>query len=284
MIKNRILAAAFALALPLMTVSSAGAQEDGSTVLVRVNGHEITVGEMRLAAATITDQLANVPANARFTFLVQYLIERHLLAQEALKRDIESDPEYQRLMTYYKAKAARDAYFVAKIKPQITEQAVRAEYDKQAAAVDNQEKFHLRHILVADEAAARKVHGELKSGGDFAQLANENSPNKDAQDGGDMGWLGADEMFPEFVEVSAKLKAGEYSEPFESKFGWNIIQLVEKKVIQAQPFDKVKNGLTLMLTRIKVQETVNALRKDAEIEIVHPDLKKAEEGEDDKSE
>ena len=284
MIKNRILAAAFALALPLMTVSSAGAQEDGSTVLVRVNGHEITVAEMRLAAATITDQLANVPANARFTFLVQYLIERHLLAQEALKRDIESDPEYQRLMTYYKAKAARDAYFASKIKPQITEQAVRAEYDKQAAAVDNQEKFHLRHILVADEAAAKKVHGELKSGSDFVKLANENSPNKDAQDGGDMGWLGADEMFPEFVEVSAKLKAGEYSEPFESKFGWNIILLVEKKVIKAQEFDKIKNGLTLMLTRIKVQETVNALRKDAEIEVVHPELKKAEETEDDKSE
>lgn len=284
MIKNRILAAAFALVLPLMTVSSAAAQEDGSTVLVRVNGHEITVGEMRLAAATITDQLANVPANARFTFLVQYLIERHLLAQEALKRDIESDPEYQRLMSYYKAKAARDAYFASRIKPQITEQSVRAEYDKQAAAVDNQEKFHLRHILVADEATAKKVHGQLKAGGDFAKLANENSPNKDAQDGGDMGWLGADEMFPEFVDVSAKLNQGEYSEPFESKFGWNIIQLVEKKVIQAQPFDKVKNGLTLMLTRIKVQETVNALRKDAEIEIVHPDLKKAEEGEDDKAE
>ena len=284
MIKNRILAAAFALALPLMTVSSAGAQEDGSTVLVRVNGHEITVGEMRLAAATITDQLTNVPANARFTFLVQYLIERHLLAQEALKRDIESDPEYQRLMTYYKAKAARDAYFASKIRPQITDQAVRAEYDKQAAAVDNQEKFHLRHILVADEATAKKVHGQLKSGGDFVKLANENSPNKDAQDGGDMGWLGADEMFPEFVQISAKLNQGEFSEPFESKFGWNIIQLVEKKITKAQPFEKVKGGLTLMLTRIKVQETVNALRKDAEIEIVHPDLKKAEETEDDKSE
>ena len=276
MIKNRILAAAFAMMLPLMMVSDASAQDDGSTVLVRVNGHEITVAEMRLAAATITDQLANVPANARFTFLVQYLIERHLIAQEAVKREIESDPEYQRLMTYYKAKAARDAYFASKIKPQITDQVVRAEYDKQAAAVDNQEKFHLRQILVADEATARKVYASLESGGDFAKLANENSPNEDATDGGDLGWLGTDEMFPEFVEVAGKLEAGKYSQPIESKFGWHIIMLQEKKVISAQPFEKVKGGLTLMLTRIKVQETVTALRKDADIEVVHPDLKKLE--------
>ncbi len=276
MIKNRILAAAFAMMLPLMMVSDASAQDDGSTVLVRVNGHEITVAEMRLAAATITDQLANVPANARFTFLVQYLIERHLIAQEAVKREIESDPEYQRLMTYYKAKAARDAYFASKIKPQITDQVVRAEYDKQAAAVDNQEKFHLRQILVADEATAKKVYASLESGGDFAKLANENSPNEDATDGGDLGWLGTDEMFPEFVEVAGKLEAGKYSQPIESKFGWHIIMLQEKKVISAQPFEKVKGGLTLMLTRIKVQETVTALRKDADIEVVHPDLKKLE--------
>ena len=284
MIKNRILAAAFAMALPLMMVSAAGAQDDDNPVLVRVNGHEITVAEVRLAAATITDQLTNMPANARFVFLVQYLIERHLLAQEALKRDIEEDSEYKRLMTYYKAKAARDAYFASKIQPQITEQSVRAEYDKQAAAVDNQEKFHLRQILVADEATAKKVHAQLESGGDFAKLANENSPNKDAQDGGDLGWLGTDEMFPEFVEVAGKLEAGKYSAPIESKFGWHIIKLEEKKVITAQPFETVKGGLTLMLTRIKVQETVNALRKDAEIEVVHPDLKNLENTEEEKSE
>ncbi len=284
MIKNRILAAAFALVLPLLMVPATVAQEKDDPVLVRVGDHDIRVSEVRLAAESITEQLTNVPANARFVFLVQYLIERHLLAQEAVKRDIESDPEYQRLMTYYKAKAARDAFFTSKIQPQVTDQTVRAEYDKQAAAVDNQEKVHLRHILVSDEATAKKVHAQLQSGGDFAKLANENSPNKDAQDGGDLGWLAADEMFPEFVEVAAKLNTGEYSKPVETKFGWHVIKLEGKKTTKAQPFDKVKGGLTLMLTRIKVQEMVTALRKNAKIEIVHPDLKKLENTEDDKAE
>ena len=281
--KNSILAAAFLLVLPFLA-GPVAAQGEDDEVLVRVNGHEIRVSEVRLAAEAIPDELANVPASARFVFLVQYLIERHLLAQEAVRQDIQNDPQYQKLIAFYTAKAQRDAFFASKIQPQVTEQSVRAEYDKQAAAVDNQLKVHLRHILVADEATAKEVHAQLKSGADFVQLANENAPTKDAQDGGDLGWLGVDEMFPEFIEVVTKLNQGEYSEPVSTKFGWHVILIEEKKVIKAQPYDKVKGGLTLMLTRIKVQEVVNQLRQNAEIEIVHPDLQKLENTEGTQSE
>ena len=281
--KNSILAAAFLLVLPFLA-GPVAAQGEDDEVLVRVNGHEIRVSEVRLAAEAIPDELANVPASARFVFLVQYLIERHLLAQEAVRQDIQNDPQYQKLIAFYTAKAQRDAFFASKIQPQVTEQSVRAEYDKQAAAVDNQLKVHLRHILVADEATAKEVHAQLKSGADFVQLANENAPTKDAQDGGDLGWLGVDEMFPEFIEVVTKLNQGEYSEPVSTKFGWHVIFIEEKKVIKAQPYDKVKGGLTLMLTRIKVQEVVNQLRQNAEIEIVHPDLQKLENTEETQSE
>lgn len=281
--KNSILAAAFLLVLPFLA-GPVAAQEGDDEVLVRVNGHEIRVSEVRLAAEAIPDELANVPASARFVFLVQYLIERHLLAQEAVRQDIANDPQYQKLIAFYTAKAQRDAFFASKIQPQVTEQSVRAEYDKQAAAVDNQLKVHLRHILVADEATAKEVHAQLKSGADFVQLANQNAPTKDAQDGGDLGWLGVDEMFPEFIEVVTKLNQGEYSEPVSTKFGWHVIFIQEKKVIKAQPYDKVKGGLTLMLTRIKVQEVVNQLRQNAKIEIVHPDLQKLENTEGTQSE
>ncbi len=43
--------------------------------------------------------------------MVEYLIERHLLAQYAVKEGIAETDEYKRRLALYQAKALRDAYF-----------------------------------------------------------------------------------------------------------------------------------------------------------------------------
>lgn len=276
MIRQTILACVLVVAGTFSIISTAFAQAD-DPVVIRVNGYEIRALEVRLAAESLETQLAEVPAAARYPFVVQYLIERHLLAQEAVRQDIEQDADYKRLMGYYRAKAARDAYFLTRIKPLVTEQEARAEYDKQSAAVDNQEKTRLRLILLADEAAAKKVHGQLKGGADFVKLANENAIGQASQNGGDLGWYAQEEMPPEIVKATAGLDAGDFSQPFKSDFGWSIIKVEEKTVVKVQPFDKIKNGLIALLTRQKVQKLADALTAKAKIEVVDPDLKKLQE-------
>jgi hypothetical protein len=65
-------------------------------------------------------QLEQVPANLRFAFVVEYLIERHLLAQEALKSQITESDEYKRRLKFYQAKALRDAYFTDELAPSVS--------------------------------------------------------------------------------------------------------------------------------------------------------------------
>jgi len=282
MIKNTTFAAAFIAAVSLFSASFAViaptvVAQETDQVLVRVNGYEIRTSEVSLAAEAIASQLANLPPQARYPFVVQYLVERHLLAQEAIRQNIEQDPEYKRLLGYYQAKAARDAYFVGKIKPQVTEQDARAEYDKQATAVDQQEKIHLRLIQVKDEAAAKKVHKQLVEGADFVELANQNAPAQSVKNGGDLGWFTQAEMAEELVKATKGLNAGEISQPYKSKLGWNIIKLDEKTVVTAQPFEKIKGGLVSLLTRQKVQALVDELTAKAKIEVIDADLKKLQE-------
>ena len=90
-------------------------------VVAKVNGHGITVREIELAADDILPQLPDVPANLRYPFLVEYLIERHLLAQAAVKEGMGESAEYKRRLALYQAKALRDAYFTEKLKPAVTD-------------------------------------------------------------------------------------------------------------------------------------------------------------------
>lgn len=275
MIKTKILAALLAIALPLIAAPAVMAQQTSEDkVLLKVNGAEIRVSDVRLAAEDLVEPLARVKPNERYIFVVQYLVERHLLAQEALKKGIEKTAGYAKLMEFYKAKAARDAHFQLKILPTITDQMVRAEYDKQAAAVDGQVRTRLANIQVEDEHTIKQIHTKLKDGADFAKLADENTPEGVATNGGDLGWFADEEMEQNLAAAVKGLEAGQISQPYKTKFGWNIAKVVERKTSEAQPFDKVQAGLKALLARKRVNEIVTELRGQANIEVIDPDLQK----------
>lgn len=96
-----------------------------------------------------------------------------------------------------------------------------------------------RHILrlfprkakVSDEEKAAvkakidSIFELVKAGGDFAQLAKTYSEDPgSAKKGGELGFFGRGRMVPQFEEVSFKLKDGEISEPFETAYGYHIVQ------------------------------------------------------------
>src|SRR5918999_5328370 len=80
-------------------------------VVVVINGHEIKTSEVEIAAEDIAFQLGDLPAKLRYPFLIEYLVERHLLAQAAVKQGIAESDEYKQRLAFYQAKALLDAYF-----------------------------------------------------------------------------------------------------------------------------------------------------------------------------
>lgn len=246
-------------------------------VVVVINGHEIKTSEVEIAAEDIAMQLGDLPAKLRYPFLIEYLVERHLLAQAAVKQGVADTEEYKQRLAFYQAKALRDAYFNSTIKPSVTDDEVKAAYDKEASKVKVSERVRARHILVQTEKEARDVLGRLNKGEKFEDIAKQVSLDGSKDYGGDLGYFSAEEMVPEFSKAAFSLKIGETSEPVKTDYGWHVIKVEDRKQGGAQPFDQVKAGIKAVLMRKKVQDIVTELRKEAKIEIVDPDLKKLQQ-------
>ena len=239
-----------------------------------VNGHEIKVSEVQMATDDILGQLPDLPPKLRYPFVVEYLIERHLLAQLAVKEGVADTDEYKKRLALYQAKALRDAYFFQKIRPQVTEAQIKAAYDQEASKVVQTERIRARHILVGTEKEAKDILDRLGKGEKFADLAKQYSLDGSKDYGGDLGYFTAPEMVPEFSKAAFALKVGDISQPVHTDFGWHIIKLEDRKMGAAQPYDQVKGAIRNVLLRKKVQEVMDSIRAGSKVELVDEDLKK----------
>jgi peptidyl-prolyl cis-trans isomerase C len=255
---------------------TAGAQEVDK-IIAKVNGYNITTSEVALASDDLRPQLEQVPANFRFAFIVEYLIERHLLAQEAVKAKTIDSEEYTRRLKYYQAKALRDAYFTDNLATSVTEDAIKAVYAKEAAKVSAEKRARARHILVNSEEDAKKAMARLEKGEKFEEVAKQLSLDGSRDYGGDLGFFTAGEMVPAFSKAVFALKKGEVSQPVKTDFGWHIIKLEDIQEGGAQPFEQVRDPIRLVLLRKAVQDKILELRRVGTIEIVDEDLKKLQE-------
>lgn len=257
---------------------SARAQEDAAPkddkVIAIVNGHEIRVSEVQMATDDIIGQLPDMPPKVRYPFVVNYLIERHLLAQYAVKEGIADTEEYKRRLALYQAKALRDAYFFQKIRPMVTEDEIKKVYDEEAAKLQQTERVRARMILVATEKEAQDIEKMLADGQKFEDLAKKYSLDGSKDYGGDLGYFTSAEMVPEFSKAVFALKVGETSQPVKTDFGWHIIRLEDRKLGAAQPYDQVKQAIRNVLLRQKVGEVMAKIREASKVEILDDDLKK----------
>ncbi|HZF24622.1 MAG TPA: peptidylprolyl isomerase SurA [Steroidobacteraceae bacterium] len=97
-------------------------------------------------------------------------------------------------------------------------------------------QVHARHILMRtnelqDDATVKQkleaIRTRILNGEDFAGLAAVTSEDPgSAAEGGDLGWEAPSTFAAEFAKVLGELKDNEISEPFQSQFGWHIVQLL----------------------------------------------------------
>lgn len=243
-------------------------------VVAIVNGYEIRASEVRMAFDDVIGQLPNLPPKLRYPFVVEFLVERHLLAQLANKEGIGESDDYKQRLAAYQAKALRDSYLSQVIGPKVTDTEIKAVYDAESKKVTETERVRARHILVASEKEAKDILAKLKGGAKFEDLAKQYSLDGSKDYGGDLGYFTAPEMVPAFSKAAFALKPGEISQPVKTDFGWHIIKLEDRKQGAAQPFDQVKGAIRNVLIRQKVQDTLAGLKNQAKVEIVDEDLKK----------
>jgi peptidyl-prolyl cis-trans isomerase SurA len=98
---------------------------------------------------------------------------------------------------------------------------------------------HARHILIKTNEVIsnsdartrlRVLRSRILNGADFNGLARANSDDPgSAVKGGDLDWLNPGDTIPPFEKTMDALAIGEISEPFETQFGWHILQVLERR-------------------------------------------------------
>jgi peptidyl-prolyl cis-trans isomerase C len=251
-----------------MAVTPALADQPADPVLATVNGVPIHMSEVREAAESLPAQARSMPPQQLYPLLLDQLIDARALVVEAEKTGLDKDPVVAQTMHMAQDRALASALLAKNVRPQVTEEAVKAKYDSEFANKQGDPEVHARHILVADEATAKKIIADLKKGGDFAALSKQYSkdPGAAAQ-GGDLGWFKKGDMVPEFASVAFSLKDNELApDPVKTQFGWHVIQVLGHRTAAPPSFDEEKDQLRQQMVQAAIQKEVETARQGVKVE------------------
>ena len=164
----------------------------------------------------------------------------------------------------------------------IADEDVRRYYDQNPSEVTRREAVGLRQIVVrlpadaspeARAQARQKIEAilkEVRSGGDFAVLARRYSEGPEASRGGDAGLLIKGKGPPAIERVAFTLQPGQSSDVIESRRGFHIIQVTERRPEGPIPFDQAKEKIRARLAARERQEKIRAyvdqLKEQARVE------------------
>ncbi|HEY8450174.1 MAG TPA: peptidylprolyl isomerase, partial [Bacillota bacterium] len=154
---------------------------------------------------------------------------------------------------------------------QISEDDMRAYYEENKEAFQQQEQVRARHILVEDSALARELLVQLRNGASFEELAKEHSIDQaSAEQGGDLGWFGRGVMVKAFEDAAFSAEVGALVGPVQTEHGYHIIEVLEHKPARQQTFEEVKDQVRDILFQRQLQEKLGPwleqLRAEADIQ------------------
>jgi parvulin-like peptidyl-prolyl isomerase len=157
----------------------------------------------------------------QLNMLKQRLGRIYIAEKKAIDKGLDKERKVQLQLILQHARVLAQKYAVDKLqeKMKATDEEVTA-YLTSHPELDTDKK---------NREKAEEVLKRARAGEDFGKLAEEFSTDGSKDKGGDLGWFGHGQMVPEFEQAAYALKPGEISDVVQSKFGFHIIKLEERK-------------------------------------------------------
>ncbi|WP_293765534.1 peptidylprolyl isomerase [uncultured Aquitalea sp.] len=236
-----------------------------------VNGAEISQARIDAVVKMMQDQGQGQTADPKMADMVKdQLITAEVLRQEAVKKGLDKTPDFKAEMENMQAMALANRVIkdFQKANP-VTDDQIKAEYDKLVASVPETKQYHARHILVKTEAEAKAIIESLRKGKAFETLAKEKSLDPGSkQNGGDLDWQEPGTFVAPFAEALAKLSKGQVTAtPVKTEYGWHVIKLDGIRTQRNVPsLDEAKPQLAQRLMGARVEKFVGDLKAQAKIQ------------------
>ncbi len=158
----------------------------------------------------------------------------------------------------------------------ISEEELRAIYNKNPHSWEQPEKVHARHILIklnekptAEQEKAAKEKAEavyvelLKPQVIFNDMAKKHSQDPaTAMRGGDLHFIRREQFTPEFDDIVFKLKVGEFSKPFKTDRGYQIVKVEERQEGKPNTFENAQDRIRSQILNTRKQQAQKALLEE----------------------
>jgi peptidyl-prolyl cis-trans isomerase C len=204
----------------------------------------------------------------------EMLVTRELILQEADKRGVIQNESVREQLEQARMGVLIAAVFEDYVEKEgVAEAELKSAYESVKSQYTGKE-YHVEHILVEKESDAKAIIAQLKSGGNFEEIAKAKSQDPgSAKNGGDLGWVTDKALVPEFSKAMVQLKNGQTTDkPVKSQFGWHIIKMVDVRDVKAPSLDEIKDQLKQMIMadknwqKAKFSEMMQKLRSRAKIQ------------------
>lgn len=229
------------------------------------------VGETDLHEENIRGFLANLSESDRAALkrnpnllsqFVRALLANQLALREALAKHWDQRPEVVEQLQRARELTIVESYLKSVNQPPANfpdAATVQSVYDTNKSAFVVPRQYHLAQIFIpvpadgekaAMEKAAKKVadaEARLKKGEDFATVVHADSEARDAEQGGDTGWLPETQLKPELKNAVIGLSKGGVSDAVKLDDGWHILELIDTKASYTRPLSEVQDALAQKL-------------------------------------
>lgn len=267
-------AAGLATALTIMIAPmQVSAQDSTDKVILKFDGVEIRQSDFDLFQE-LDPQFEQLQGEQKRLAILSALIDVKSLAKKAVSEKMDEDEAFQKRQALLNERSLHNAYFQKNVIEMISDEDIKARFEKEISAVEPEQELRARHILVKTAEEANAIVAELDGGADFVELAKTKSTGPSGPQGGDLGFFGKGQMVPPFEAAAFELEPGAYTKtPVQTQFGFHVIKLEEKRDRPLPKFEDVQDQMRQVVLRERYLETVKEARSVSDFEILDEELK-----------
>jgi peptidyl-prolyl cis-trans isomerase C len=260
--KRTVLAISTLTALLLSTT----AQSDD--VIAIINGVEIPKSKFEMLVQSQTKQGQADSPEMRES-IMEVMITREILAQEALRRELDQEESFQLQMDASKEQLLLTTLFSQIIKEsEPSEDDKRSEYSRLKKASAGNKEYLVRHILVDDKDTAVEIVSELQAGENFETLAAEHSNDTNSKNiGGKLDWSAPERFVKPFSDAMVSLEKGSLTqEPVLTDYGYHVIESLDIREATFPAYEELSDQIRKDLITKRRDDLITKLREAASIE------------------
>ena len=238
-------------------------------VVAKVDGVNVLRSEVVDFMKNFPAQMQQMPVETLFPIAVEQVVTAKIVDAKAAKGpSLENDPNVLKREAEAKTQIIRAVFLEKEIEKSVTEEKMKAVYEKFKAQQGDVQEVRARHILVATEQAAKDIIAKIEAGEKFEDLAKANSTDPSNKDkGGDLGYFTKDAMVKEFADAAIAMNKDEVSKtPVKTQFGYHVIQVLDKRQRPVPSYEEVKPSAAAEVRKETLEKIVADWRKDADVE------------------